>query len=418
MDPLSLFYRFGLALVLGGLVGLQRERAQAERGEEFAGVRTFVLFSLSGAGAALLAELLAQPWAFLVLLAVVGALIVVAHGISAARGSVGLTTEMAAILTFVTGALCYWGMVELAAALAVTVTAVLSAKIGLRRFARQLSPADLLAVLKLAAITAIVLPILPNRTFGPPPWDAFNPYRAWLMVIFVSGVGFVGYALMKGLGPGKGIGLSGLLGGLVSSTAVTLSFAHRSRREADLARVLSLGIVASWTVMFGRILVVVAVVNVGLVPRVVLPIIAAGVVGLLYSLVLLRAGRRGESPALRLEVPFELGPAVKFGLLYAGILIAARAGHLYLGDLGVYLSGVVAAVADVDAITLTMAELGRTGGGIEPATAGRAIVVAAMANTAVKGGIVLVLGGRLLRRAIAPAVVAMLLVGTGLAFVI
>lgn len=418
MDPVNLFYRFGLALVIGGLVGLQREHAEGGKGELFAGVRTFALFSLTGAAGALLAEVLAYPWAFLVLLAVVGLLIVVSHGISSWRGAVGLTTEMAALLTFLIGAFCYWGMLELAAALGVTVTVLLSFKGELRRFAQQLTQADVLAALKLAVITAIVLPLLPNQTFGAPPWDAFNPYRVWLMVVLVSGVGFAGYVLMKRLGSGKGIGLTGLVGGLVSSTAVTLSFAHRGRRETGLAGALALGIVAAWTVMFGRVLVVVAVVNAGLLHRIAGPIVVAGMVGVVYSLFLVRASRRGEAPALEVEAPFELGPAVRFGLLYAGILIAARAAHLYLGNLGVYLSSVVAAVADVDAITLTMAELGRPGGGVESATAARAIVVAAMANTLVKGGMVIALGGRSLRRTIAPVLLAMLVAGIGLAFVL
>lgn len=418
MDLVTLFYRFGLALVVGGLVGLQREHARGERGEVFAGARTFALFALAGAGGALAAEILAHPGAFLAVLAVVGALVVVSHGIGAWRGEIGLTTEMAAIVTFLAGALCYWGQYELAAALGVAVAVLLSLKFEVRQFAQRITQADVLAALKIAVITAIVLPLLPNRAFGPAPWDAFNPHRVWLMVVLVSGIGFLGYVLMKTLGPGRGIGLTGFLGGLVSSTAVTLSFAQRGRREAPLARALALGIVAAWTVMFGRILVVVAVVNRDLLPRLAPPIVVAGAVGLLYSLVLLRAARRGEVPELEVAAPFELGPAVKFGLLYAGILVAARAAHMYLGDLGVYLSSVVAAVADVDAITLSLAELGRPGGGVDPVTAARAIVVAAMANTVVKGGLVLFLGGRNLRRAIVPGFLAMLAAGIGLAFVL
>ncbi len=413
MDPLTLFYRFGLALVIGGLVGLQREQAKGEE-ELFAGVRTFALFALAGATGGFLAELLGQPSAFLVPLAIVGALIAVSHGIASWRGAVGLTTEMAALVTFLVGGLCAWGMLELGAALGVTVAALLSLKVELRRFARRLTPADILAVLKLAAITAIVLPLLPNRSFGPPPWDAFNPYRVWLMVVLVSAVGFVGYVLVRRLGPGKGIGLTGLVGGLVSSTAVTLSFAHRGRREPALARSLALGIVASWTVMFARILGVVAVVNPDLLGRIALPMASAGLVGLAAALVL-RAGPPGSAAELEVGAPFELGPALRFGVLYGAILIVARAAGLYLGSLGVYLSSAAAAVADVDAITLTMAELGR-GGGVDPAVAGRAIVLAALANTLVKGGLVAALGGRSLRRAILPVVVGMLAVGSSLAF--
>jgi uncharacterized membrane protein (DUF4010 family) len=418
MDLAALFYRFGLALVIGGLVGLQREHAQGEDRQTFAGVRTFALFSLAGAGAALAAEILAHPGAFLAILAVVGALVVASHAISAWRGDVGLTTEMAAIVTFLAGALCYWGRYELAVALGVAVTTLLSLKLELHRLAQRITQADVVAALKLAVITAIVLPLLPDRAVGPAPWDALNPYQVWLMVVLVSGIGFVGYVLMKTLGAGRGIGLTGFLGGLVSSTAVTLSFAQHGRREAAQAGALALGIVASWTVMFARILVVVAVVNWDLLPRLAPPIVVAGVVGLLYTLVLLRAARTGGAPDLEVTAPFELGPAVRFGLVYAGILLAARAAHLYLGDLGVYLSSVVAAVADVDAITLTLAELSYPGGGVDPITAGRAIVVAAMANTLVKGGLVFVLGGRSLRRAIVPACLAMLVAGIGLAFVL
>ncbi len=418
MDLATLFSRFGLALVIGGLVGLQREHARGQRGEAFAGVRTFALFALAGAGGALAAEILAHPGAFLVALAVVGALVVASHAVSAWRGSIGLTTEMAAVVTFFTGALCYWGRYELAVALGVAMTALLSLKLELRQLSQRITQDDVLAALKLAVITAIVWPLLPNRALGPAPWDAFNPYRVWLMVVLVSGIGFLGYVLMKTLGTGRGIGLTGFLGGLVSSTAVTLSFAQRGRRDAELARALALGIVAAWTVMFARILVVVAAVNRDLLPRLAPPIVVAGVVGLLYTLVLLRAARKADVPELDVAAPFELGPAVRFGLLYAGILVAARAAHLYLGDLGVYLSSVVAAMADVNAITLSLAELSRPGGGVDPVTAARAIVVAAMANTMVKGGLVLFFGGRTLRRAIVPVFLAMLVAGIGLAFVL
>lgn len=416
MDPLTLFYRFGLALVIGGLVGLQREHAEGGEGEHFAGVRTFALLALAGAGGALAGDLLGQPWPFVALLLTVGLLVVVSHGIGAWRGAVGVTTEVAALLTFVTGGLCYWGAVEVAAALGVTTTVLLSLKLELRRFARALTREDLLAALKLAVITAIVLPLLPDRSFGPPPWDAFNPHRVWLMVVLVSAVGFAGYVLMRRLGPGKGIGLTGVVGGLVSSTAVTLAFSARGRREPALAPALTVGIVGSWTVMFGRILVVVAVVNPRLLGLLASPILAAGLVGLGASLVLVRRARRGEAPEVELKAPFELGPAVRFGALYAAILVAARGASLYLGDLGVYLSSVVASVADVDAITLSMAELSR-GGDLDPLTASRAIVLAAMANTLVKGGLVVALGGRGLRRAALPVLLALLAAGLGVAFV-
>jgi uncharacterized membrane protein (DUF4010 family) len=413
------FYRFGAALVIGILVGLQREYSYGDPDREmFAGARTFALMALVGCVAAMVAEELASPWPFISTLFLLGLLIVVAYSITANRGDVGLTTEVSALLTVLCGALCYWDKLPLAAAIAVAMTVLLSIKLEMQTFIRRLTREDVYATLKFAVITAIVLPVLPNRSFGPPPLDVLNPYKIWLMVVFISGISFLGYVLIKVVGSRQGIGLTGLLGGLASSTAVTLSFSQRSQTQPDLAKPLALGLTLSWMMMFLRVVAEVAALNAALLRILWLPMAASAAVGLLYSLYLYFSQRSDEEGRVDFANPFELGPAVKFGLLYAVILLVSKAARTYLGDAGVYLSSAAAGLTDVDAITLSMAELGGQAGGVDLPTAARAVVLAAMANTVVKGGVVLTSGTASLRRVLWPGIALILVVGIAVAFVV
>ncbi len=414
----ALFYRFGAALAIGLLIGLEREHAAARAQEKiFAGVRTFPLLSLAGCMTLLLSENLGSPLPFGVITAMVGILVAVTYAISARQGQIGMTTEIAAVVAYLLGALCYTEQFALAAALTVVTTVLLSLKLEMRALAAKLSQEDIYATLKFAVITAIVLPVLPNRTFGP--LDVLNPYKIWLMVIFISGISFLGYLLIKIVGPRQGIGLTGLLGGLVSSTAVTLSFSQRSTREKALARPFAMAIMVAWTVMFARILVVVSALNRPLFGVLWLPLLIAGVVGLGYCGYLALAHRTRETGDVDFANPFELGPAVKFGLLYAAILLIAKAAQLYLGNTGVYLSSIVAGLTDVDAITLSLSQLSSGGASaLDLVTAARGIVFACISNTAVKGGIVLASGSRELRRALLPGFVAMLGATLAVAFLV
>ena len=419
MEQADIFYRFGAALAIGFLIGLQREYAHGGPGRDiFAGERTFALMGLVGCTAAMVADVLASPWPFVGIFIVMGALIAVTYFVGAWRGGVGMTTEVAALVTVLAGALCYWGYLALAAALAVVTTVLLSLKLEMDTFVQRITREDVYATLKFAVITAIVLPVLPNQTFGSPPLDVLNPYKIWLMVVFISGISFLGYVLVKVVGSRQGIGLTGLLGGLVSSTAVTLSFAQRSQREAELAKPFALAITVAWTVMFARVIVEVAALNAALLRVLWLPMAASAVAGLAYCVYLYLAQRTDEEGEVAFSNPFELGPAVKFGLIYALILLISKAAQTYLGDTGLYLSSIVAGLADVDAITLSVAELSRTAGGLTLNTAARAIVLAAMSNTAVKGGIVLTSGSPSLRRALVPGFVLMLITGIGVAFLV
>ncbi|HEX6383663.1 MAG TPA: MgtC/SapB family protein [Anaerolineae bacterium] len=422
VEQTALFYRFGVALFIGILVGMQRQYAEEPDQDEIpivAGVRTFALLGLVGATAALAADLLGSPWIFVGIVLALGVLIAVAYVIISRHGDPGMTTEVAAVLVVLAGALAYWEQVALAVALGVTTFVLLSLKFELHRFAERITREDILATLKFAVITAIVLPVLPNQpVWDQPPFDVLNPYRIWLMVVLISGISFLGYVLIKIAGPRRGISLTGILGGLASSTATTLSFAQRSGKNVELGRPFALAILLAWTLMFVRILVEVGAVYAPLLANVWLPIVAAAVAGLAYCAYLYFGPHEAaDEEDVRLANPFELGPALTFGLLYGVILLVARAAEFYFGDTGVYISSIVSGLADVDAITLSMAQLSSSGN-LELPVAARAIVLAAMSNTVVKGGIVLSSGSSGLRRAILPGFLLILATGTVLAFLV
>jgi uncharacterized membrane protein (DUF4010 family) len=416
MEHTELIVRFAIALLIGLLIGLEREFARMkEEVKSFAGIRTFPLISLLGCSAALITDL-TSAWTFGMVAALVGLLIAIAYTFDAREGRVGLTSEVAAIVVFASGALCFWEYLDLAAALTVVTFGFLTLKPQLHRLAERVSREDLYATLKFAIISLIILPVLPNQTYGPPPFDAFNPYNTWLMVVFISGIGFLGYVLIKVIGGKRGIGLTGLLGGLVSSTAVTLSFSERSQDHAKLSRPFALAITLAWTVMFARVIIEVAVLNRALLSALWMPLVAAMAAGLIFCGLYYFGQRTDDVSDVKVSNPFELGPAIKFGILYAVILIVAKAAQYYFQEAGLYAAAAVAGLADVDAIALSMAELAGTQGGVTIPAAARAVVIAVIANTIVKGGIALGIGSRGLRLALLPPFVTMLVISAAVAF--
>jgi uncharacterized membrane protein (DUF4010 family) len=291
---------------------------------------------------------------------------------------------------------------------------VLALKEWLHRLARRIEVADVEATLKFAIVSVIILPLVPDQNFGPPPLDVINPYKIWLMVVLISGLNFASYLLVKIVGAEHGIGLTGVLGGLVSSTAVTLGFSQRSRNEPSQIPALALGILVAWTVMFFRVVVLVAAVHRDLALQVGVAMAAFALPSLAICALLWRRQRSTETATVNAGAnPFELGQAIRFGLLFGVITFAAKAAQVFLGDAGLYLAGAIAGMTDVDAIALSMAQLAR-GDLASPESAARAIVLAVASNTLFKAGMVIFLGAPGLRRVIAVAT-AVILVAAGLA---
>lgn len=378
-DLIDLFQRFGIALALGLIIGVEREM---EKSEAFAGIRTFPLIALMGCTAAMLNELFVG-WIFAAALLVLAALVITAHIYAAARRA-GITTEVAAFLCFLFGGLVWWQMTSLAAALAVVTVLLLATKRPLEELSQKIAQQDIAAALQFGIITLIILPILPNRTFGP--LDVINPYTIWLMVILIAGINFIGYILIKVLGARQGIGLTGLLGGIGSSTAVTLGFTRRSRSEPVLAPEFALGIVVASAVMFIRVLIEAFTVNQAVGKVLLIPISSAGAAGLgccgIAWLLRKRKISSLQGEHLKASNPFELWPSIVFGLMFGLILLVAKGAQVFFGTAGIYLSSVITGLADIDPITLSLSNLGGTS--ISTTVAARGITLAALSNTAVK----------------------------------
>jgi uncharacterized membrane protein (DUF4010 family) len=325
--------------------------------------------------------------------------VIVSYATTAARGELGITTEISSMLAFIVGALCGWQHVGVASVATVVCLLLLTFKDFLHRLARRVELADIEATLTFAVISVIILPLLPNQNFGPPPLDVINPYKIWLMVVLIAGLNFLGYVLVKVLGNEHGLALTGILGGLVSSTAVTLSFSQRSRREPEMSSAFVLAIVIAWTIMFLRVVIMVGIINRALAASLAVALGCMALAGLLVCLALWRRRAHETGVVAAGANPFELGEAIKFGLLFGIVTIVAKAAEVYLGATGLYLAGAVAGATDVDAIALSMANRATT----TPESikiAAYTIVIAVISNTLVKAGMVAFMGAPAMRRTI------------------
>jgi uncharacterized membrane protein (DUF4010 family) len=412
--------RLGVALAVGLLVGLQRQFAkQHDAVDFFAGARTFGLIALMGGASSLLAIRFDTVLPLVFGFAAVALIVGIAYLGGVRSGSMGLTTEMSALVTFVAGAIAGDGQFTVSVALAVGTTALLAAKPYTYAFVERLDREDVEATVQFAVLVALVLPILPRDPIGPSPFDAASPFKIGLMVVFILGLSFLGYVLIKVVGARRGIGLTGILGGLVSSTAVTLTMSERSKHSSGLLRALAMALLLAWAIMYGRVIVEVAVVNPDLLRDVAIPIGVGGAVTAAWAawVAFRRVDVDGSTDdERRFTNPFSIGPAIQFGLLYGVVLIGSKGLSEWLGDAGVYIGAIASGVADVDAITLSMAELSRGDGAVSDPTAANAIVVAAASNAIVKGGVVWAIGSREVRRLVTPAVIGAVVTSVALTF--
>ncbi len=391
----------GVSMAVGLFVGLERQRAIVNKeGDDvlLGGVRTFPLIAIAGSVCALVSP----SWMIAAGLVGLVALMSV-HRISLTheQREGGLTTEIAALVTFLLGALACADVRELAdtgdrlllvAALGVVVTLLLSIKPRLHEVVRKVSDEDIFATAQILVVALVVLPLLPTESFGP--FDAIQPRQIGKMILLVGGVSFLGYAASRLMGAGRGLVVTGLIGGLVSSTAVTFSMSRRAKDDERVRPAAAVAVVAASSVMLVRVLVAVTVVHAPLLPRLVIPMGAMALVGGALLVPLLMKARAGEKATadITLKNPFELKSAVIFGLLFAFVIFISKAARATLGDTALYLAAVVAGTTDVDAITLSTASLASEGLALD--IAATTILIACFANTMVKGGIAWTSGGR------------------------
>jgi uncharacterized membrane protein (DUF4010 family) len=390
MINIELLQALFIALALGALVGLEREYARhRKRGHDFAGIRTFPLIALFGALAAYLGEVLSL-WILIISILLMGVLVILAYySISShSRVHLGATSEVAAFLTFFVGILCYNREYTLAAVIAVVMTLILYARSVLHSLAEKISKEELASTLKFAVIALVVLPFLPNEGYGP--YGLFNPYIFWLVVVFVLGVGFFGYIMLKWMRE-KGILLEGFFGGLVSSVVVTSNFAERSRKERKIVQTLIVGAVIANAVMFARMLFLVFAFNQELFYEIVIPMLVLMAVSGIFSYLLLKKMEKTEGK-LVLGSPFRFVAALKFSLLFVGVMALIKIAEIYLPYQGVYLISFLSGLVNVDAITVSLSQYSGNGMALEIAKNG--LLIAALANVAVKGGIAYWMGER------------------------
>lgn len=404
---LELVRSFGTALLIGALVGIDREKRKEDGEAGAGGIRTFILIALAGAASAYLGRVLDAPWIFIATL-VVGGGAALGPAVCQAQshpGAGGLTTGFAALVVLLLGGLCVLEHADLAVALGIATSAVLAFKQPIHELVRKVGTEDLYAGLKLLIATFIILPLLPQKAIDP--WGALNPYKLWLLVILISSMSLVGYVATRWLGSERGIVLTGVTGGLVSSTAVTLALARQSRdakTDRAVAGSLSTAVFIAWLIMVGRIVVLLVVTNPDLAWRAAGPLAVLGLAtGGAAFWTFLSARRAGQAASQRtgevpLKNPFQLTSAIKFAALFAAILLLVKGAEHYFPGGGIYAVATLAGTTDVDAISLSMADFARHGGDATQAI--RAILLAAATNTVVKAGLVAALAGGLMWRQI------------------
>lgn len=383
---LGLATKFLVALAIGLLIGLEREwNKQGSEEHDRIGIRTFGLMGLLGGIGGALAPTIGV-WlvpAILLALAVLLANDRRTNGSGATFALVeDMTTLVAALVTVLLGVLAATGAIELAVASAVVVVALLYLKATLHALVGKLTQAELRATVRFLVISLVILPVLPDKGYGP--YEVFNPRTTWLLVVMISAMSFVGYFAIRALGATLGVLATGLFGGLVSSTATTISFAKLASDAPQQGRVFAAGVVLANLVMAARILILAAVLAPAFATALLLPIgLAAVTAALFVAFIWYRAQRtKVAAEAIAIANPFELSQAIKFAVLLTVILLLERFLSEHFGEAGLYVLAGIAGLADVDAITLSVAKHANAGGAILGGII--AVVLAMGANALVK----------------------------------
>lgn len=413
MEQIEILSRLSVSLAIGLLVGLERgwRTREEEDHQRAAGFRTFALSGLMGGVAALLSLKAGGAilgFAFTAYTAAFAAF----HWLEArAERNLSATSVIAGMLTFLLGAMAVTGELLIAAACAVAMTLLLALRESLHRWVASLTWEEIRAALTLLAMSFLLLPILPNRRIDP--WGAINPHEIWLLAILIAAISFGGYIAVKAFGARLGILLTGVAGGLASSTATTLAFGRLGREHREAAGLLSAGILMSGTVMLMRVAVVAVVLNPALLTPLAPPLAAAGVALACGAAVFLWGQGGRQSPNLQIGNPLALGMALKLAALIGGVALTAELLRRAYGDIGVFLVAALSGIVDVDALTIAMARLGAEAAEQDShhATAVRAILLAVAVNTVSKTAMAWWTGGA--RIGVRVAAVSLAALGAG-----
>lgn len=403
---------FLTSLSIGLLIGLERERNPSAK----AGLRTFTLVAILGTLVAMLASKSGSSWLLGAgLLAVAAMIISVYINNPTENNDPGTTTVAALLVCYGLGALVWYAQSTLAIMLAIATTTLLYFKPELQGLSKRLTRRDLVSILQFSVLSFVILPILPDRTYGP--YDAFNPHNAWIMVVLISGLSLAGYIALHWTGHRYGAPLLGFLGGLVSSTATTMVYARHSKTSDSMIRLSAVVILIASQVVLIRLSVVSALVS----PSIISKLLPSMGLGLMFGLIVtLISWRRlqtsSELPMPQTSNPTEIHAALGFGLLYAVVLLCSAWLTDIAGSGGLYIVAIVSGLTDVDAITLSslrLFSLDKLSGD----QAVSAIAIAFISNMAFKFGMLTLIGGKALAKNVAGGFCAMAIgVAIGLLF--
>lgn len=392
-DMILIFQSIAVVVFIGLLIGLEREYSRKKTEKIFAGIRTFPLIGLLGFTSAMISSITVE-WLYAIFFLGFASLSTAAYYSAAIKGRRGGTSEVTGFLVFILGSMVFWGYMHLPVILAIIITLFLSLKIQLHSFVGKINAEDIYATLKLAIITLIILPILPNKTIGP--LNVLNPTHIWYMVIFVSGLSFLGYVLIKLYGNKKGILFTSILGGLVSSTAYAFSISKKSVSEENLSFNYGLGIIAASSMMFIRALIIIFILNSNFAKAIFLPFLLFAIIGFVIYLVFYRKNNIIPDDSVIIKNPFELKSAFLFGIIFGATIFVTKLAQVYLGNQGVYLASSLAGFSSIDAIIISLSKFFNES--ILPIEAKRAIIFATSTNTVVKIIISMVWGSNTLKQ--------------------
>lgn len=390
-DALASATGIAAAALAGLAVGIERQWS-GHATARFAGVRTFALL---GGAAGVAGWLWSRGYQLpaVVLMAAASGLVIAAY-VAASRRDVEGTTEVAALVVLGAGFLAGIDQLALASGVVATTVLMLVEKSRLHAWVRQLNDAEIRAGARFAVMAIVILPLLPEGPYGP--LGGVRPRQLWALVLLFAGIGFLGYIARRLAGPAYGYPLAGLIGGLVSSTQVTLTYARASHSEQPSDVALAGGALAASTLLFARTVAAAAVLDAPLALALLPYVIAPCACGITATVLTLWRGAPAPAAATLPSNPLQLRAALQMALLFQAVLLGVFVAHQVFGDLGLLASGAVVGITDVDAVTVSMAHM--VGEGVTPARGAQAVAVACLANTLLKTALVAVLGRGNFRR--------------------
>ncbi len=404
IDPylLGVLISMGIGLILG----LEREYDKLKDEKGFAGIRTFPIVTILGYILGNLTETF-TPWLLIVALGSFILFLGVDHVVKRMESPLGITTNLALITTFVLGIMVSQELYRHSVATAVIVVTLLSLKTTFTSLIQNITSAELFAFIKFVIISLLILPFLPDENYGLD--NLLNPYEIGLIVVIVSFLNFVGYFLVKFVGSRKGILLTAILGGLISSTAVTWNYASKSKQNPVLSREYSAGIIIASAIMFPRLALLAAIFNTAILTYLAVPLALLTLIGLIPAILFIKKDSGKTATEIDMGNPLNILNALTFAVIYVVILYAVHYGNSYFGESGLYYSALIAGLADTTAITISMAKFAVDSANMK--LAAMVIVAATLSNTLVKLGIAVARGSRTTGRLVGSIFGAVIVIG-------